>query len=137
MYPGLIIISIITIVTFSISCKKDNNSTVTTSTKPKADFTFSVDNNGQVPAKVNFTNTSINGTSFKWHFQGTDTSNSFNEQRVYNLPRTYSVKLVAINSVGRDSVTKQITVAPVMKSVVVYLITPRDTEFNPAYYNAL
>ena len=125
-----------------IACsKKDSTPTSTppppAPNKPTANFTFGLDNSGQVPCTVSCTNTSVNATSYKWYFSNSDTSNTTNAQKLYNLPRTYSIKLVATSSVGSDSVTKTVTVNPIMKSVVVYLITPRDNQYNPNYYNAL
>lgn len=98
--------------------------------KPTAGFTFTLDNNGQVPSTATFTNTSTNASTYKWYFSSSDTSNTTNVQRLFNIPKTYSVKLVAMNAAGSDSVTKEVTVNPIMKSVVVYLITPRDNQFN-------
>lgn len=109
----------------------------TTSNKPTADFTFSLDNGNQVPCHASFSNTSANATSYKWYFSNGDSSDNINPQTLYNLPRTYSVKLVATNAAGSDSITKSVTVNPIMKSVVVYLITPRDNQYNPNYYDAL
>lgn len=140
MQPKLSSISVIVILIFFISCKKDPDcipGKPPTGKKPTADFTFSLNNNGQVPCTVNFTNTSTNSSSYTWYFSNTDLSNNTNENRTYNIPRTYDVKLVAINAGGSDSVTKQITIAPIMNSVVVYLITPKDNRFNQSYYNAL
>jgi PKD repeat protein len=105
--------------------------------KPTADFTFSLDNSNQVPCNASFINTSANATSFKWYFSNGDISTATNAQTVFSLPRIYNVKLVATNPIGSDSVTKTLTINPIMKSVVVYLITPKDNQFNPNYYNAL
>jgi PKD repeat protein len=105
--------------------------------KPTANFTFTLDNSARVPCNAVFTSTSVNASNLKWYFSDIDTSNKATEQRLLNAPRTYSVKLVATNATGKDSITKLITVTPILKSVVVYLITPRDKQFNPAYYTAL
>ena len=140
MQPKHFSIVVVSIIIFSISCKKDKDCKPCeppTGKKPTADFTFSLDNSGQVPCTVTFNNTSTNSDSYTWYFSGTDISNNTNEKRTYKSPRTYSVKLVASNGTGSDSITKQITIAPIMNSVVVYLITPRDNQFNPDYYTAV
>ena len=140
MQPKLFSIAIIFTLTLFISCKKNNDCipcTPTTGKKPTADFTFSLDNSGQVPCTVLFSNTSKNSNTYKWFFSNTDTSDNTNERRVYKSPRTYAVKLVAFNAAGSDSVIKQITIAPILYSVVVYLITPRDNKYNQSYYNVL
>ncbi len=123
-------------IAFTTACQKEKTQ-VPASRKPQADFTFTLDNSGQVPCTVSFTNTSTNGTGYKWYFSVTDTSSTVNAKRVYNRPRAYSVKLVATNAAGSDSITKLVEVKPIAKSVVVYLITPKDKPFNAGYYNAL
>ena len=140
MKPRLTFIAVITVIAFFVSCKKDKDyipCKPTTGKKPTADFTFSLNNSGQVPCTVTFNNASTNSDSYTWYFSGTDRSTNTNEKRTYKSPRTYSVKLVASNAAGSDSVTKEFTIAPILNSVVVYLITPRDNKFNSDYYKAL
>ncbi|OQP40073.1 hypothetical protein A4H97_17830 [Niastella yeongjuensis] len=140
MQPKLFSIVVLSTLTFFISCKKDYDCGIdkpSTGKKPQADFTFSLNNSRQVPCTVTFNNTSTYSNSYIWYFSGTDVSNNKNEKRTYNSPRTYSVKLVAMNAIGRDSVIKEITIAPILNSVVVYLITPRGKQFNQSYYTAL
>ncbi|MBO9202482.1 MULTISPECIES: hypothetical protein [Niastella] len=140
MKQNLSSVAIMLILSFFVSCKKDSDCKLCsppTDKRPMADFTFSLDNNGQVPCTVTFTNTSKNSSGYTWYFSNTDSSNLRDEQRIFKIPRTYSVKLIALNAEGSDTITKQITIAPIMYSVVVYLITPRDKSFNPSYYKAL
>jgi PKD repeat protein len=123
----------------SVASSASNSVTpsVTTQDKPTANFTYSLDNSNQVPCNASFVNTSTNATSYKWYFSNGNTSSVKNPQTVFSSPRIFNVKLVATNPIGSDSVTKSMTVNPIMKSVLVYLITPKDNQFNPDYYNAL
>lgn len=105
--------------------------------KPTAAFDFALDNGGQAPCNGSFTNQSINGASYKWYFSNGLASTDKNPSISYDRPRTFTAKLVASNPGGSDSITKSIIVRPIMKSVVCYLITPRDKKFNQAYYDAL
>ena len=137
MKNNIILAAVLYTLLFSVSCRKELPLPwLTTKDKPVADFTFSVSNEGQVPCKVVFTNTSANSNRFIWYFLETDRSTNKDEERTYYSPRTYSVTLVAINSIGRDSLTQVVTVAPIMKSVLAYLVTPKDKQFNERYYQA-
>lgn len=104
---------------------------------PKADFSFSILNDGELPCSVNFSNTSVGATSFQWHFGDGNTSANSNPQNTYSVNKTFSVKLVSSNSAGKDSVTKQVVINPILNSVLVYLITPKDNTFRQDYYTAL
>jgi len=68
-----------------------------------------------------YDNSTNNPTAWKWTFTGgTPSTSTLNNQYViYNLPGTYSVKLVVSNAGGGDSITKTnyITVIPVPKPV--------------------
>lgn len=60
-----------------------------------------------IPASVNFTNTSINGTSFYWDFGNSTTSTLLNPTATYTANGTYTVKLVANGGAcGIDSIIK-------------------------------
>ncbi len=105
--------------------------------KPVANFTVALGNASRVPCNASFTNTSVNAATYKWYFSDGSTSTDKHPMVLYNQPRNYMVKLVATNPAGSDSITKQVTVTPILNSVVVYLITPRDKKMNQAYYDIL
>ena len=66
---------------------------------------------------TNFTNLSVNASSYLWTFTGANpsTSTDVNPQNIcYSLPGNYTVSLIATNSVGSDTLTlnNYITVYP-------------------------
>ncbi len=78
--------------------------------KPKANFTFSSTNMGQLPTTINFTNTSIGASTYQWFFDDGDTSSKQNPSENYSVTKVYNVKLIVINVAGKDSVTKKVSV---------------------------
>lgn len=75
---------------------------------PVTDFTYSSPT-GMVPLTVNFTDISTNEpTGWQWDLDGDGTFDSFvqNPSFTYTTPGTYSVKLVAINQFGEDTMVK-------------------------------
>lgn len=63
----------------------------------KADFTVSPDN-GQAPLEVTFTDMSVRGSSYKWEFGDTTTSELQNPPpHIYYIPGDYSVKLTIVS----------------------------------------
>jgi hypothetical protein len=69
---------------------------------------FTVDADSICPGLcVNFTNTTVNGTSFRWYFPGADIDTSTIQDPstiCYGTPGTYDVILVAENGGGMDSI---------------------------------
>ncbi len=74
-----------------------------------ADFTL---NSSMVcqGSSLTFTNTSTNGSTYKWYLNGVQSSTSTNFTHTFNAIGTYSIKLVVIGSIGSDSITKLIHV---------------------------
>jgi trimeric autotransporter adhesin len=76
--------------------------------KPTANFT-GAPTTGTAPLTVQFTDSSANGpTNWQWDFQndGTIDSNLQSPQFTYTSPGTYSVKLIASNTAGSDTLTR-------------------------------
>jgi len=76
--------------------------------KPLANF-YSNTRITPINSYVNFYDSSLNApTSYRWEFQGgtPSTSTTQNPNIYYSAAGTYSVKLVATNSFGADSITK-------------------------------
>ncbi len=86
-------------VTFTVrnnGCSKDSTVQITV-LDPRPDFTFAA--NCNIPGRINFTNTSVNATSYLWSFGPTGaTSTQINPQYTYLNPGTYTVTLAATNS---------------------------------------
>ncbi len=101
--------------------------------QPLASFT--VDNDSICPGQcVNFQNTSVNGSTFNWYFQGADIDTSSFQNPVasicYSSPGTYTVTLLAVNGGGNDSAvyTDFITVFP--SPILQNIILTNDTLFS-------
>ena len=67
-------------------------------TAPVADFTFSPSQNLIAPARITFTNTSKNASSYRWDFGDGTTSTSMNPVKDFSKAGDYSVKLTATDS---------------------------------------
>jgi PKD repeat protein len=73
----------------------------------KPTVNFSVDKPITCSPAVQFTEQTQNGaTSFSWHFGDNTTSTLANPAHTYATPGTYTVKLIACNANGCDSLTK-------------------------------
>jgi PKD repeat protein len=74
---------------------------------PVADFTAST-TSGCSPLTVDFTNLSTQANQYYWDFGNGNTSSLANPTTVYSIPGTYTVRLVAINSMtgNRDTLIK-------------------------------
>ncbi len=74
-------------------------------------FTMSP-NPAQVGENVNFTNCSVNATSYKWDFDGNGTFDSTDKDPVFyfNSAGKFNVKLVAMNGDASDEVVHEITI---------------------------
>ena len=72
---------------------------------PTADFTYT--NSTFV---VNFTNTSINGTTYIWNFGDGNTSSGINPTHTYSYTGNYDVVLTAINCGKEDQITINVIV---------------------------
>lgn len=75
-------------------------------TVPTADFSYSASN-----LNVDFTNSSIDGTTFLWDFGDGNTDTLANPSYQYSTPDTYSVTLIAMNGSCSDTITQVIDVA--------------------------
>jgi PKD repeat protein len=64
-------------------------------------------------SSITFTNTSINGNSYKWYLDGTLVSTQTNYTHTFNSQGSYSLKLVTYGTTVDDSITKSIFVASV------------------------
>ncbi|MCX6275319.1 MAG: T9SS type A sorting domain-containing protein [Bacteroidetes bacterium] len=78
---------------------------------------FTADNHICPGTCTNFTNLSVNGSSFLWSFPGANPSTSIDVNPTnicYNTPGTYAVSLIATNAGGSDTLTlnNYITVYP-------------------------
>lgn len=78
--------------------------------KPKAGFTATVVDNGNLPTTVNFANTSVGADAFIWTFDDGTQSALLSPVVKYTKTKTYNVKLVAINASGKDSITQAVPI---------------------------
>ena len=83
--------------------------------KPFAQFTYTVTNNGRAPCAVTLTNTSLNATRFSWSFgdgSNLDT-NRTPQPHTYTTVGKFPLKLTATNSIGEsDDTTIMVTIKP-------------------------
>lgn len=103
--PYLLSITVLCVIPFS--CSKDCFHHT-----PKASFTYIILNPGTLPAKVNFTSTSSNATSYEWQF-GDGTKFQIVQDTIshlYATPGIYSVQLVAIGKWGKDTVVQDVPI---------------------------
>ncbi len=110
------------------SCKDDD--TIPTDNKPRADFIFTIENQGLLPDTVNFESTATNATSLRWYFGNGATSSDANPQVVYTKTGTYEVKLIVSNQYGTDSITKPVSLR-LDRPVADFTFTLSDAELLP------
>jgi PKD repeat protein len=105
---------------------------------PVAAFTIPA-SEGCVPFEVQFSNQTINGTSFFWNFGDGDTSALFNPVHQYLSPGNYIVSLIVSDSTGCESVyiypdTIKVYEKPQVTAIANLLsgCTPLQVSFNAA-----
>lgn len=92
-YIKRIVTSFLSVLTIVSNAQNPNASFITNKTK------------GCAPLTIQFTNTSLNASSFYWDLGNGNTSVLKNPSNVYSVPGTYVVKLIAISRNGqKDSV---------------------------------
>ncbi len=74
-------------------------------THPFASFTSIVNGNTAI-----FTNITVSGISYNWDFGDGNTSSEINPVHAYAQENNYTVRLIATNSCGSDTVLKTITI---------------------------
>jgi PKD repeat protein len=97
-------------VTLTVSNAAGSNSVtqtnyITVTTVPAAGFTTSVSN-----ATVDFTNTSVNATTYAWDFGDSATSTDTDPAHTYANDGTYTVTLIATNGCGPDTTSQTVTI---------------------------
>jgi PKD repeat protein len=95
-------------------CRKDFTTTVTVLPELIPSFTFTISDPCSENPTVSFVNTTQNGTSYSWDFGDGQTSTALNPPSQSYTAGTYTIKLVATNSIcnDKDSVTQQIVIDP-------------------------
>lgn len=112
-----------TILILASYCKKDPP-------LPSANFSFTGDNS-PVPCEINFTNSSINATSYTWNFGDGSSSQEENPKHTYKTEGTFSVKLTADGKGGTHSISKSLTVLepePTALSINFTVVGDQDLE---------
>ncbi|MEP7167849.1 MAG: PKD domain-containing protein [Bacteroidota bacterium] len=89
-----------------------------------ASFSVSGSTSGCAPLNIQFTNSSLNATSYFWDFGNGNTSTLANPTIVYINSGNYTVKLVAYGSNGSaDSLTKNNYISAVQKPTANFIAT--------------
>src|SRR5690606_24650330 len=92
--------SVTLVVTNSSNCTKSftKSQYIQVLQVPTANFTSTNNNTCNVPATVNFTNTSVGGNSYSWDFGDGGTSASASPSHTYSTPGSYAVRLIVSNA---------------------------------------
>ena len=114
-----------------------DSSRLTVYTKPKANFAYDI-GSGCSPLEVRFSNVSTGSpTSFYWNFGNGITSNSEtpSTQTFYTdtIARDYTIRLVATNTCGNDTMNRKVTVTP--SSVKAFFGVDRTEGCSPLTIN--
>ncbi|MFY7883526.1 MAG: PKD domain-containing protein, partial [Dolichospermum sp.] len=104
----------ITLTTQSINgCVDSIKQIITVYGKPNVAFTTTGPTCAGNAVAFNNTTATAHTTGYIWYFGDGTFSNDANPTKIYNLPGTYTIKLVAINIGGcRDSLVQNITILP-------------------------
>jgi PKD repeat protein len=98
------------VLTSQSGCKDSASHVVYVAPNPKAAFTFTP-LYGDAPLNVNFSNQSVNASSYFWDFGDAVGDNVVAPSHTYLTNDTFQIKLVATNDYGcQDSLTRSITV---------------------------
>ncbi len=85
---------------FIVSCKK----------LPEPAFSFSPIDNPEAGETIQFTNESLDATSFSWEYGDGASSTLENPEHIYEEAGIFSVKLLALNESGEESIIQAITI---------------------------
>jgi PKD repeat protein len=89
-------------------CGKEEEST----SPPVADFTYQVTDPGRPPARVVFTDASVNADSRFWFFFPGANSTETNPVVDFRASGTFRVRMTASNTGGEDTVSKDVVIPP-------------------------
>jgi PKD repeat protein len=90
-------------------------------TPPLASFQIS-DNSICAGSCINFSNTTVGGTTYAWDFGNTVNSTLQNPSNIcYDSPGTYQVQMIACNATGCDTVSSAVTVFAAPNDGLLYM----------------
>jgi uncharacterized protein (TIGR02145 family) len=113
--------------TYTVSLKVKNKSgiedvksvRINVATPPPVVAAFDMPSNGKLNDSIVFANKSIFGTTYRWDFGlGINTSSEKNPIVVFNSIGGRTIKLIAMNSSGQDSISKQLEVCDTPLAVI-------------------
>jgi gliding motility-associated-like protein len=119
-------------VTDSLNCIATANVVISTNVLIDAQFSWSPDYN-IAPAPVNFTSTSTGASIYNWSFGDGNHSNQQNPQNIFNIPQTYTVKLVVSSGSPNfctDSIEKVIVIYEPLSFIIPNVFTPNGDGYN-------
>jgi len=118
----------------SNGCGSDTAIVVVTASSVLAGFSASTDSGG-VPLPVDFTDNSINATSWLWDFGNGNNSSATDPTEIYQTPGVYTVILIVTNSDGcTDSASMLITVTDVPVVITIpNVFTPNGDGTNDVF----
>lgn len=93
------------------------NNYITVAENPNADFTASIDLNGN----VSFTNNSTVSESYEWSFGDGSISEEASPVYSYEVSGSYTVQLISTNACGSDTTTQEIMVIVTSMDDLVFL----------------
>jgi PKD repeat protein len=101
-------------------------------TLPTASFTYIINN-----LSVNFTNTSVNGTTYLWNFGDSVTSTLTSPSHTYLSSGNYNVSLQATNTNGTNTVSHAIIVSTLYADFTWQIVSrlKRKVQFNASSNN--
>ena len=77
-----------------------------------------------LPAQINFSNTSINATNHQWDFGDGNTSNDFNPSHTYTSFGDFTIQLIATGPLGTDTLIKTNHISVLPSNPCEYLMPP-------------
>lgn len=123
------------LVTSDIGCKDSISKIIQVFELPNVNFTFTPQF-GNPPLLVAFSNATINGNTYQWHFGDGGSSGSINPQHLYQDTGRFDIQLIATSIHNCiDSLTKKIYVIKPILDIAILNTTYR-IENNLLYINA-
>jgi hypothetical protein len=119
-YLKTLVILCLAFVTIS-SCKKESNDD-DDGPKTTAGFSYTFTGSHFAPAQVNFTNTSVNATSYSWDFGDGGTSTATSQSYTFDDPGDYTVTLTANGPGGASTATAVIHVLNATSALITSIV---------------
>jgi gliding motility-associated-like protein len=137
-YPGAGTYNVRLVLTDTNYCNAPDTFPIQLRVSPLVDALFTTPASGCAPYNALFTNTSLGGQQFLWSFGDGTTSTAISPTKLYAVPGTYTIKMIAIDSSTCniiDSTQQTITVSGKPRADFTYAPNPPEENIITTFTN--